>query len=332
VRRIPAASCVLLVLGLCCLQGAAAKGSLDDELARGLEYLAAQGGEGPYPAELAPYAVEAALAAGLDPAAWPEASRSALASVTLPGPDAPFLKLVRPAYALALAGHLDDWQGEDVEARLRAGFDGQQFGEAALLNDDLYATLALVADGADAGDAEVHAVVQLLTRHQNADGGWGYAVNATSSVDTTAMALLLLQRIDVGVEPDAAAATDGAVAFVLSAQDADSHGFAEAPGGRPNCDSTAWAMRVALGGAGVRGWTYLLGLQNDDGGFSYQPGQPSNTLCSVEAVTVLADALAGRTDLRIEQTPGKDGPAGPAAAVAICLLAAAVISRRFRRN
>lgn len=324
-----AASAALLVLVLSFLPVAQASlPALDEAHGRGLAFLAAQGGAGPYPTGLAPYAVEAAHAAGLDPAAWPDPSRAALDSVTVPSPDEPYLGLVRPAYALALAGRLHDWRGEDVAQRLRAGFDGTQSGDPALLNDDLFAGLALLADGADRSDPQVQAVADLLVRHQGEDGGWGYAVGGRSSVDTTAMALLFLDRS--GAAAASSLLPSGAVTrandYILSAQDPATHGFAETPGGSANCDSTAWALRVPLDGRGADGWDYLLALQGPDGGFSYKPGQASNALCTVEAVTVLGDALHGRA---APPPPSRDGldapaltPAGMVPLLAILLLAA----------
>jgi hypothetical protein len=315
----------LLVLAPTFLPVAQAKtATVDEAHGRGLAFLAAQGGMGPYPAGLAAYAVEAAHAAGLDPAAWPEPSRAALDSVAVPSPDTPYLSLVRPAYALALAGRLHDWNGEDVAQRLRAGFDGTQSGDPALLNDDLFAGLALLADGASGSDPQVAAVVDLLVRNQGEDGGWGYAVGGRSSVDTTAMALLFLHRSGTADAPTlrvSGAVTRG-TDYILSAQDPATQGFAETPGAEPNCDSTAWALRV-LDVHGSEAWDYLLALQGSDGGFSYKPGQASNALCTVEAVTVLGDALQGRAAPPVPSRTGTDTPGlAPASLVAllVCLL------------
>jgi hypothetical protein len=323
-----AAVAALLLLPLASPAAEAKLPALEDAHARGLAFLAAQGGTGPYPAGLAPYAVEAAHAAGLDPATWPDPSRAALDAVAVPAPGEPFLALVRPAYALALAGRLHDWRGEDVGQRLRAGFDGTQSGDAALLNDDLFAGLALVAAGAGLADAQVKAVADLLVANQGDDGGWGYAVGGRSSVDTTAMALLFLHRSGASASAPVSETVARGIEYILSAQDAATGGFAEAPGGEPNCDSTAWALRVPLDGRGLDGWDHLLSLQGPDGGFAYKDGQAaSNALCTVEAVTLLGDLLHGRAPAPVEPRGGVDAPAlAPAVVGAFLLLAA----RRFR--
>lgn len=326
---LPLVAVLALVLVAVLVPVAQAKPSaLKEAHERGLEFLAAQGGSGPYPAGLAPYAVEAAHAAGLDPAAWPDPSRAALDSVEVPPPEEPFLRLVRPAYALALAGRLHDWHGEDIEGRLRAGFDGAQFGDPGLLNDDLFAGFALSADGNTVHDDEaLGAAAEFLVSNQNEDGGWGYAVDGASAVDTTAMAVLFLQRSQATADGTLYDVAMRAVEFVLSAQDPATGGFAETPGGEPNCDSTAWALRIYLDGRGLDAWDYLLGLQGDDGGFAYKARQASNALCTVEAVTLLGDALRGRAPPPPEERSWLDAPTlAPAILVAGLLLAA----RRFR--
>lgn len=322
-----ACAMLLVVAGLA--PTASANGSSpEDAHARGMAYLATQGGEGPYPSGLAPYAVEAAHAAGLDVATWPTPSRTALSAVAVPAADAPLLQVVRPAYAAALAGRLRDWQGEDLEARLRAGFDGSQFGDPALLNDDLYALLALVAGGATSADPQVAKSVSYLAAHQNPDGGWGYAAGGASGTDLTAMVLLLSDRLGSTGQATASAATAKAEAYLSSAR-VDGEGFAESPGGASNCDSTAWALRVDRTGQWTDAWPWLLDLQSASGGFSYQAGGSANPLCTAEAVTALGDALQGRAAAPdLPEDKGRQAPGGSFPLLGTGLLGALA----FRRN
>ncbi|MFA5943293.1 MAG: prenyltransferase/squalene oxidase repeat-containing protein [Candidatus Thermoplasmatota archaeon] len=291
-----------------------------------LEFLARQGGDGAYPAGLAPYAVEAAVAAGLDAASWPSRERSALAGVLVPAMGEPLLRLVRPAHAIALAGgDLTDWNGDDLETRLRAGFDGAQFGDAVLLNDDAYALLALRATGAPSDDAMVESSARFLADHQNADGGWGYAAGSSSGTDTTGMVLAALAS---GVETGATAWASDGRAFVNTTR--AGAGYAEMPGGTANCDSTVWALRTLGDHGDAQAWEFLLGLQQADGGVAYQPGQPSNALCTAEAAALFADAAAGRIP-----APGFGSDRGVPASSAIlasALLVGLAAATRFRRN
>lgn len=324
-----AAACLLLaVAGLACVSPAmAAADPLAAARDAAMAYLASQGESGTYPSGLAPYAVEAAAAVGLDALAWPSPSNPASASILIPGEEAPLLAMVRAAYAIAVAGgDLRDWQGQDLEARILDSFDGQQFGNAALLNDDAFAIPALRASGLPAGDDRLLAAARWLAEQRNDDGGWGYAVGAASGTDTTGMVLAAILPVLPPLEGQAL--RDGARDFVQTTH--AGAGFAERPGGQANCDSTVWALRVLGEDGWAEDWQALLALQNPDGGLSYQSGQPSNGLCTAEAATLLADAAAGRIPSP-KLVEGRQTPFIPLG-MGLSALACAAHATRFRHD
>lgn len=101
--------------------------------------------------------------------------------------------------------------GVDLVAKVRGFFDGSQFGDPALLNDDVFAILALRSAGAPVEDPQIQAAGNYVASHQNADGGWSYQVGGVSDVDDTAAALMALARVTVaptGTTPIASGTSD----------------------------------------------------------------------------------------------------------------------------
>ena len=274
------------LLGLLALSGCLgppAPGPSDTPLDAALQYLAGLGQDG-YAPSLAPYVAEASWAAGLNPAAWPR-DRPVLDDVAVPS-GGPLLAALRPLHALALA----DAPGRDQRVqRVLDAFDGRQFGDPGLLNDDAFALLVLDADGVPDAHPAVQAGAGTLLEAQA--GGWPYAVGGEPGADTTGFALAALHASGLLGQADASAATD----FLHATRDGAA--FAETPGGRANCNSSVWALRgLLLLGVGTppEAWDWLESLQQADGGLAYQPGQAANALCSAEAATLWGLRATGR--------------------------------------
>ena len=322
VRTLPLALAAALLLASPALAlpgGAGAEGPRDAALL----YLAERSeGEDGFPsASIAPYLVEAAVAAGLDPALWPPVAGGALGRIVVPEPGGPLLALLRPAHALALAGvPLGDVSGRDLASEIRASFDGTQFGDPALLNDDAFAILALAADGASPLDARLAAAGRFLAARQA--GGWSWAEGGPPGTDMTGIVLHALAWTQTPY--DAAAAW----AF-LETTKTSGGGWGESPAGDANCQSTVWGLRAtALLGTPppAADWDFLLALQAPDGGFRHQPGHPSDPLCTAEAATLLGLAAVG--GIAFSDVSGRSQPETPLAALLALLLGASWKGRR----
>lgn len=320
-----AASCLLLVaLLLVTAPGVHAKG-VDAAHALAMDYLETQGRDA---GDFAPHWAEAAAANGFDVAAWPPSSPLAR-QIAVPDANASFIQLLRPLHALALA---NDVRAIELRDRVLAGFTDGQFGPVTTwdgntrtaLNDDAYAILALVEAGVPADDVRLLASAQFLRDHQNGDGGWGWAVGATSSLDMTGMVLRALHLVADGLP-------DQAEGFLDAAR--DGNGFAERPSGPANCESTAWGIRIqALLGRprDAAAWDFLLALQQPDGGFAHLPGGISDPLCSMEAITLLGEGRAGVVAL--PETARGTPALGPSVLVGLLVLCGGAARGRFRDN
>jgi hypothetical protein len=254
-------------------------------LATAIDALAAQrDAQGLWPAGQVPYVVEAASAAGLDLDGWLQPVPVAQ-QVAWPAENASFLASLRPLYAVALvaAGVGDEARLAQVRDRVMAGFDGQQFGDQQLLNDDAFALIVLGAAQV-AWSSELEPAIAHLLENQTSEGGWSWAVGGRAETDMTGIVLRGL--VEAGAIHRVEA---GPVLAFLETTRGTEGGYALSPGGQSNCDSTVWGIRTkeALGLADDDApWRFLFGLQVA-GGYAYIPGGPPNALCTAEAATLL---------------------------------------------
>lgn len=276
----------VVLMGGCAQHGPDLAGARD----RALDHLAT------LPAgTLAPYVLEAALAGGRDPSAWPP-HHPAAEQVHLPAANGTYQSLLRPAFALSRLPGIPD--RDDIYNRVAKGYDGRQFGDAALQNDDTFALWTLAAIVPDWHLQPWNGMADSLLANQTAAGGWSWSTTGAADTDTTGMVLSALAQLP-GSNASAHLADHlaAARAFLASARAADG-GYATQPGGEANCDSTVWGIRgAAVAGAPDNGtaWKALMGLQRGDGGFAYRSSdKASNDLCTAEAATLLGDAVAGR--------------------------------------
>jgi hypothetical protein len=316
---------VVLAVALCLALPAGAKGrspSLDAQSA--FDSLATQRAKtGSFDASLAPLLVEAAAAIRIDPAAWPDAAHPLLASLR-PAGNGTLLEQVRSIHARAVSGHATP---QDTAA-VQASFANGQYGDLVLLNDDIWAIRSLRALGVPAADDYLQAAAHHVAAQQDAGGGWSWRIGGAPSSDVTGMALVALKQANA--LPAEAAAS--ARAYLGARQNATGGGYAE-EGGAPNCDSTVWAIR-GLQAAGAptpaSAWAYLAGLHQSDGGFAYQPGQPSNPLCTAEVAALLGEWVAAGRDLSAYTGTMQGAPSPTFTALAVGLLSLAAWAAKRR--
>lgn len=245
---------------------------------------------------LSGYILEGIAGLPIDAKSWPSREKNLYDALEpfagLPNdPFGPYKGKVRLAYQLATAGYDPRAWDEDLVAAVWAGYLGGQFGDPRTINDDTFALMALRAAGERVDERMTTAGNNLLSA-RNADGGWSIDPKglSKSDVEDTAYALAALRAAGILTGADARAKT-----FLDSARVAGG-GFATAPGGTANCQSTAWGIqaRWLLGGYDASADTaFLLGLQQADGGVSIGTG-PSDVFCSAEALVVFSNDFLPR--------------------------------------
>lgn len=265
-----------------------------------LGYLLAQRQDGRWDAAFVPHMLEVADAANLAPHLWP-GERPLAQQFTMPPAEGALLPQLRALYgATLLLG--DGATALEAMERVRAAYDGRQFGDPALLNDDAFALLVLASAHVDFARDPERSMPDSLLQNQSDDNGWSWHVGGDGEVDVTGMVLTALSGARSHSTRPAPTALDRVgrdyvLHFLDSTQAADG-GHSLRPGGdEGNCDSTVWAIRsYALLGAPrpETQWRFLLELQNEDGGFAFQAGGASNALCTAEVATLLALDGAGR--------------------------------------
>lgn len=156
---------------------------------------------------------------------------------------------------LALGENPYSFAGYDYIQPILDSFDGTQFGDAALVNDDIFALIPLSHVGYSASDSVIEKDISFVLSKQRTDGSW------EGSVDLTAAASIALKPFDSRRE--VASAIAEASLYLARAQRTD--------GGFGTLYSTAWAG-VAMSALGAS-WTmngatiggYLGERQTPDG-------------------------------------------------------------------
>ncbi len=181
---------------------------------------------------------------------------------------------------------------EDYVAKLKSYYQDNQFGDTALLNDDIWAILALSSVG-QSSSPQVASAKDYLLANQNTDGGWAYNLTADSDTNDTASAIMAL--LEAGVSASSQS-IQSAITYLKSAQN-DDGGFAYGVSQESDSCSDAWGLSLIykLGQSPTdAGWTknnqnplqHMLSLQDTDGGFWWQ-GLDDNKFCSVYAALAL---------------------------------------------
>lgn len=137
-------------------------------------------------------------------------------------------------------------------------FDGTQFGDPNLFNDDIFAIFPLIKAGYNANDEMMQKNISFILSKQENDGGWGSIDLTTAAIQ----ALSLLPSSEVITQAKAQAEQ-----YLKNSQQAD--------GGFGNSFSTSWALQaISALGEDSSTWTknnlnpndYLFTLQQTDGG------------------------------------------------------------------
>ena len=181
--------------------------------------------------------------------------------------------------------------GTDLVAGLKGLAQANQIGDASLLNDDAWGIMALRAAGVAESEAVVSGAKNYLLAHQNADGGWGYALTSGSDTNDTAAVLMALGEVSV----TSGSQVDSALAYLHSAQNTDA-GFPYVPGSDSDAGSTSWVWSalVKLGQA-PSSWTkssntplnFLQTLQLPSGAYKWQASDTQGSV-SMTAFAVVA--------------------------------------------
>ena len=157
---------------------------------------------------------------------------------------------------LALGEDPYDFDGTNYISAIIKDFDGVQFGDSSLVNDDIFALFPLFKSGYTTSDIEINKSIEFIISKQKSNGSWEDSIDMTSA---GIQALAQFQSVS-GVSSALAQAS----AYVKSMQQGD--------GGWTNASSTAWAMQAssAIGAnwsvGGKTGLDYLAVFQQTDGG------------------------------------------------------------------
>lgn len=192
----------------------------------------------------------------------------------------------RRAMAL-MAQNVNPYSGTatDYIAKILSYFDGAQFGDASLINDDIFALLTLFRAGYGAEDAPISNALAFILSRQRSDGSW------EGNVDMTAAAIQALAPVE----------TQSGVSSALSRAREYLRAKQEASGGFGNSFSTSWALQaINLNGGGPSLWQsggknpleYLASLQFGDGG--WEPPS-SDMLTRVWATAYSIPAALGKS-------------------------------------
>jgi hypothetical protein len=144
--------------------------------------------------------------------------------------------------------------GTDYIKKITNSFDGTQFGDSSLYNDDIFAIIVLSKAGFTSNDEIIKKDVSFIISKQQGDGSWG-------SVDMTGAGIQALRSFSdlSGVSQSITLAES----YLVNSQDGG--------GGFGNSSSTSWAMQALSMNGGLSSKVtsadkYLAQLQDKDGG------------------------------------------------------------------
>ncbi len=151
--------------------------------------------------------------------------------------------------------------------KIADSFDGRQFGDALLYNDDIFALFPLLKAGYTGDDTIIQKTIDFILSKQNSSGCW-------DNVDLTAAAIQALKLAQT--KGDLSKTQTAAINLALNKAENYLHNSQQPNGGFGNAISTSWAIQaiVALGEP-VTSWQingqnpldFLASRQRSDGGF-----------------------------------------------------------------
>lgn len=204
---------------------------------------------------------------------------------------------------------------ENYVEKIKSYYQNGQFGDENLLNDDIWAILALGAVGQE-NSPMVQSAKDYILDHQNNDGGWGYNLSGSSDTNDTAAVIMALLEANV---PPSSSGIQAALTYLKSTQNADG-GFSYAIGLASDSCSNAWvASAIYKLGQDPQGvdWKQadndplksLKSFQDVDGGFWWKE-KGDNKFCTAFAVLALlgksypVETVFNSHQLRIEGNQG----------------------------
>ena len=228
------------------------------------------------------WAVMAIAAAGEDPNEWKVDDGPSIVDYLIENRDMLNLSKASDVERFILSMTAADKDPRNINGTnyveiLKGLFHDGQIGTEEWLFDDFWGVLALISAGEAANSTEIQETVNFIKEHQNADGGWGWAVGAGSDVDDTAAAVMAL--IASG-EHSLAEEIQEALEYLKENQQPDG-GFPS--WGVTNSASDSWAIgAICSVGQNPYEWKvndtsvmdHLLSLQNEDGSFNWTSSDP----------------------------------------------------------
>ena len=186
---------------------------------------------------------------------------------------------------LALDENPYSWHGVNYIEAILEEFDGQQFGDSDLVNDDIFALLPLANAGYDEDDVEISETIKFILSKQATTGSWLGSVDMTAAA---VQALVPFENVE-GVD----AALSKSEQYLADKQGSD--------GGWENIFSTSWALQAesALNASwtkdGKSGLDYLASAQDEaaNGGAVLPASQSSEN--AIWATSYAIPAGLGKT-------------------------------------
>ncbi len=182
----------------------------------------------------------------------------------------------------------------DYIDKLKTYLNNDQIGDSGLLNDDMWAIIALGACN-ESASTEAQKAKEYIIANQNSNGGWGYAVGGDSDTNDTAAGIIALR--EAGVLADDAVIVN-ALNYLKTAQNNDG-GFGWISGSDSDSGSDSWVI-IALNKLGIdsTSWikesnsplSHLQTLQDIDGGFWWTSPGTSKAMTSFAVI-----ALSGKS-------------------------------------
>lgn len=222
---------------------------------------------------------------------------------TADGPDASSIEA--PIMAISAAGeNPKTFPNIDLISKLKGFYSGGQIGDASLLNDDIFGVIALKSAGESNSDSVVSGAKDFILNHQNSDGGWGFAVGATSDTNMTSMAITAL--LEAGISKDDRK-IQKAKSYLKNSQN-DDGGFPYDPkstfGTASDASSDSWVISVIYKlGDDPQGqfWSKngnnpvdnLKTFQTSSGFFEYQKGTGEDSFTAI-TTSYAVIALSGK--------------------------------------
>ena len=165
-----------------------------------------------------------------------------------------------PILGLTSAGIDPRICGIDLVLALKSKINNNQIGSPALLNDDVFAVLALISAGEPVSSVSVQAGVQTLLANQQTNGSFGFTPGGKDDADMTASAVWALSSAgEVG-------AVQKARAFLQTKQNPDG-GFPMYGSVSSNPFTTSWVLLAGVGGDRARQYLNSLGSSTEAGSY-----------------------------------------------------------------